>query len=389
MNIINCLLKILRDSIKFKKIVSSLFFILIALTVFKQNSYNAEKIKVKFGLIDTPLKQKSLKAVYEMEDISIEIYNLYRDRIVNILTEKNYKRINNKFLNDPFFKSLFSRKRRHRSKNKIQKLGSGFIISEDGYICTNFHVIRGIEKIKVEVNNKYYDARVIGGDLKTDVALIKINSDKKLKPVFIGNSDRIRVGAFVFAMGNPFGFEKTITFGIISMVPDPTSSMNDNGLIQTDTAINPGNSGGPLINSSGEVIGMNCIRYSSSGNPIGIGLSIPINRVAKIIDLLAKYGKVKRPYIGITLLPFNKEMKGLMKYNRDSGVIVSEVMKNSPSEKGELLKGDVIMTIDNKKMLDPDDVINYISGKKINSVLEFKIWRNKEIINLKIQIEEK
>lgn len=244
--------------------------------------------------------------------------------------------------------------------------GSGFIISPDGYILTNNHVIAKATKIQVRINNNMtYQARVVGTDPATDLALLKIDTPEKLQPIALGNSDSIRVGDWVMAIGDPWDFDRTVTVGVISakgrhnLSSDPGKNAFEN-FLQTDAAINPGNSGGPLIDVQGEVIGINTAIYRPAQN---IGFAIPINTARAILDQLKTRGKVVRGFLGIDITPISEDyMKG---FNLPSmnGALVQSVEPGSPAEKAGIEHGDVVTRVDSEAVNTPQDLIDYVSAR--------------------------
>ncbi len=281
---------------------------------------------------DSPLKNKSnTSKALEIQDTFREIYELYKERVVFISTEQTVKIQQNPFMNDPFFREFFGApgQKQMPKTQKRQGLGTGFIISSDGYICTNHHVIQGVDKVTVKIENKTYDAVVIGSDEATDIALIKIKSNTALKPAFLGNSDLVKVGDWAIAIGNPFGFDKTFTVGVVSATGrhDVDLMGSSLSLIQTDASINPGNSGGPLININGEVIGINRMIYSQSGGSIGIGFAIPINTAKSILEQLKLHKKVKRGYIGVQIVPLTEEYAQELGLKDNKGALVGAIVE--------------------------------------------------------------
>jgi serine protease Do len=343
---------------------------------------------------DSPLKNKSnTQKALEIQDTFREIYELYKERVVFISTEQTVKVQQNPFFDDPFFREFFGAPGQ-KQMPKTQKrtgLGTGFIISSDGYICTNHHVIQGVDKVTVKIENKTYDATVVGSDESTDIALIKIKSTTALKPAYLGNSDTVKVGDWAIAIGNPFGFDKTFTVGVVSAtgrhdVDYPGSSLS---LIQTDASINPGNSGGPLININGEVIGINRMIYSQSGGNIGIGFAIPINTAKSILEQLKVYKKVKRGYIGVQIVPLTEEYAKELGLKDNKGALVGAVVENSPAAKGGLQIGDLIVMINDKKIETYADLLDIVAKTEIGKSLKIQVTRKKEIINLFITVAER
>ena len=343
---------------------------------------------------DSPLKNKSntTKAL-EIQDTFREIYDLYKERVVFISTEQTIKVQQNPMFNDPFFREFFGipGQQQGQRTQKRTGLGTGFIISSDGYICTNHHVVQGVDKVTVKIENKTYDAEVVGSDEATDIALIKIKSSTALKPSYLGNSDEVKVGDWAIAIGNPFGFDKSFTVGVISATgrKDVDLSGTSMSLIQTDASINPGNSGGPLININGEVIGINRMIYSQSGGNIGIGFAIPINTAKDVLEQLKLHKKVKRGYIGVQIVPLTEEYAKELGLKDNKGALIGAVVNGSPASKGGLQVGDLIIMIDDKKIDSYSDLLDIVGKTPIGKTLKIQVIRKKEKVNLFITISER
>lgn len=302
---------------------------------------------------------------------------------------------------DPLFEYFFGRKPKEffYEKYRVQGLGSGFLISPDGYILTNHHVAGNAAKIIVTTTEgKKYDAKVVAEDKVSDVALLKIEG-KNFPYLKLGNSDDVIVGEWVIAMGNPFGLfdlnmKPTVTVGVVSNVGINITQDNRiyKGLIQTDAAISSGNSGGPLLNSLGEVIGINTMIYSTAtssrgAGSIGIGWAIPINRVKKIIDKYFASKNLQRNFdLGITLIePNSIEAKRLF-IKFDEGLLVAEVYRNSPAAKAGLEPGDIILEINGVKVNSIDDYQMIVYDAFIGDELNFKVKRGNKELNLKVDV---
>ena len=286
--------------------------------------------------------------------------------------------------NDPYFRFFFGDRlpMPEQQPRERQGFGSGFIVSEDGYIVTNQHVINGADKIEVSINGieEPLEAEIAWSDFGLDLAVLKIDTDADLTPIKIGNSEKIRPGDWAVAIGNPFGFEHTVTVGVISALGRPIQiPTNDRqvrtyqNLIQLDAAINPGNSGGPLLNINGEVIGINTA-VSAAGQ--GIGFAIPINEIKGIVDQLKTEGQVTQPWLGIAFSEISKDMQDYFKLENREGVIVIEVYPDSPAEKAGLKPYDVIKEIDEKKIDSTSDVADIIQNKELNDRIMIKVIRN-------------
>jgi len=328
----------------------------------------------------------------KVQDTFRKIYNLYQNSVVFISTEQTVKLQSSPFFNDPFFRDFFGQNALPQGKTeKRQGLGTGFILSEDGYICTNYHVIADVDKINVKVDNKNYVAAVVGYDERTDIALLKIQGKGKFQPVFLGDSDKVNVGDWAIAIGNPFGLDKTFTTGVISAIArKDLDLMGDSQThIQTDASINPGNSGGPLINIYGEVIGINRMIYSQSGGNMGIGFAIPINKAKDVLEQLKTHKKVKRGYIGVQIVPLTDDYAGQLGLAKIKGALIGGVMNNSPAEKGGIQVGDVILKINNKEIASYTDVVQEVEKTEIGKTLKVTVWRNKQEVNLFITVKER
>ncbi len=234
-----------------------------------------------------------------------------------------------------------------------QALGSGFIISKDGYIVTNNHVVDGAETVKVKLNNeKEYDAKVIGVDPLTDIALIKIDAGSDLPTVPWGDSDTVRAGDEAVAIGNPFGLGGTVTSGIVSAVSRDIHSGPYDDYIQTDAAINKGNSGGPLFNADGQVIGVNTMIFSPGGGSVGIGFAVPSDLVQKVVADLQDDGTIARGWLGVQIKPMTEEIASVLGYDAPKGAVIEDVSADSPAAKAGLEDGDIIMSFDDKDIKD-------------------------------------
>jgi len=261
-----------------------------------------------------------------------------------------------------FFGQQFQQRQAPRQQQQIVGQGSGFIMSQDGYILTNNHVAGKADRITVKLQDgREFAAKLIGADDHSDVAVIKIKA-QGLPSVRLGNSDDLEVGEWVLAIGNPFGLSHTVTAGIVSAKGRSSIGIADyEDFIQTDAAINPGNSGGPLINLNGEVVGINTAIFSKSGGYMGIGFTIPINMVKAIRDQLIADGKVTRGYLGVSIQNLTPELAKSFGLKNHDGILVADVMKKSPAEKGDMKQGDVILKLRGKAVQDTDKFRNQIA----------------------------
>ena len=264
--------------------------------------------------------------------------------------------------------------------------GSGFIISPDGYILTNTHVIKGMTSIKVTLNDKrQYPAKLIGQDEKSDVALLKIEA-KNLPTVKIGNPDELRSGEWVAAIGAPFGFENSVTSGIVSA---KNRTLPDDGympFIQTDVAINPGNSGGPLFNLKGQVVGINSQIYSRSGGFMGISFAIPINVAMNVADQLKATGKVERGQLGVVIQEVSYDLAKTFGLDKATGALVAKVLAGSPAERGGLKVGDIIRSVNGNEVRSSSDLPMTISSLKPNQTVKLGVWRKGQMHEMEIKL---
>ncbi len=276
-----------------------------------------------------------------------------------------------------------------RMPEQIQQgVGSGFIVSSDGYVLTNAHVVDGASEVTVKLTDKRdFKAKVVGVDKRTDVALLKIDA-AGLPFVRTGDAERTKVGEWVVAMGSPFGFENTVTAGIISAKARRLPDENYVPFIQTDVAINPGNSGGPLFNLAGEVIGINSQIYSRSGGFMGISFAIPIDVAMKIKDQLQKYGKVSRGRLGVAIQGLDAELAQNFGLDKPNGALVASVENGSPAEKAGLAPGDVVLGVNGQKVDNSADLPRIIGEQKPGSVVRLSIWRDRKARDINVTLGE-
>lgn len=337
----------------------------------------------------SPAKQQAVA----LEQAFQEVFDAVSPSVVSIATERTIKVKNHPFQNDPFLEHFFGGRPDQGGQGMKQKqrgLGSGIILSDDGYILTNEHVIGDMDKLTVKLKNKKtYEAKVIGSDKTMDLALLKIKASGELKPVVLGDSSKLKVGNWAIAIGAPLGFEQSFTVGVISAVARGGIDSSGVSYIQTDAAINQGNSGGPLLNINGEVIGINRMIASQSGGSIGIGFTIPINEAKKVVEELKTNGKVKRAWLGIGLEPVSEDDLKELKLSDAKGAIVKQIIQGSPAEAGGIALMDVIVKIGDRDVETPEDVIETVRSSKIGKKLELKVMRKGSIIKMMITTSEK
>lgn len=300
--------------------------------------------------------------------------------VVNISTISKKKMIQPFFEMSPLFEDFFGGPQYRRDKS----LGSGFIISTDGYIVTNDHVVRDAESIQVKLSNdKVYDAKVVGGDHKTDIAVIKISASE-LPTAVLGDSDKLDVGQWAIAIGNPFGLDRTMTVGVISATGRSNMGIETyENFIQTDASINPGNSGGPLLNVYGEVIGINTAIVAAGQ---GIGFAIPVNMAKPIFSQLIKKGSVSRGWMGVTIQPVTEELARSFGLSQAKGALVNDVMKGSPSEKAGILQGDVITAFNGTEVKDPSHLQRLVAESAVGKPARVTVFRDGKTIDLSLSL---
>jgi serine protease Do len=276
-----------------------------------------------------------------------------------------------------------------RQPFRQKSLGSGFIINRDGLILTNNHVIENAEDIVVKLENeKEFKAKVVGRDVKTDIAVIKIDGASNLKAVTLGDSDALRVGEWVVAIGNPFGLEHSVTAGIVSAKGRFIGQGSYDNFIQTDAAINPGNSGGPLLNLKGEVVGINTAIFSRSGGNIGIGFATPINIAKEELPELREKGRVTRGWLGVLIQKVTPEIAESMGLEETRGALVADVMKDGPAAAAGLKVGDVIVEFDGKPIKDSNELPLIVARTPIGRSVSVKVLRGKKTETLTVKIAE-
>lgn len=343
---------------------------------------------------DSKISKEAIDILSKTGQAMAEIAAAVKPAVVNISSTRTIKTpgIPTPFFNDPFFRRFFGdefgyleRPREHKQAS----LGSGVIIDKDGYILTNSHVIKDADEIKVKLSDRReFKVKVIGTDPKTDIAVIKINSNH-LPVIKWGDSDKLKVGETVVAIGNPYGLNQTVTSGIVSATGRSNVGISDyEDFIQTDAAINPGNSGGALVNVRGELIGINTAIFSTSGGYQGIGFAIPSNMAKAVMESLIKKGKVIRGWLGVTIQPVTPELAKQFNLKEEKGVLIGDVIEDSPAEKARLQRGDVIVEYDGKEVDEPTSLRNMVANTPPNKEVAIKILREGKPKTVKATIAE-
>jgi serine protease Do len=289
---------------------------------------------------------------------------------------------------DPFYEFFRRFAPQMPREQESQSLGSGFILSEDGYILTNAHVVDHADKITVRLTDKReFRAKVIGADKRTDVALLKIEATG-LPKVNVGDPNKLKVGEWVVAIGSPFGFDNSVTAGIVSAKGRSLPQDNLVPFIQTDVAINPGNSGGPLFNMDEEVVGINSQIYTRSGGSMGLSFAIPIDVATNVADQLRSSGKVTRGRIGVTIQEMTRELAESFGLSKPNGALISSVEKNAPADKAGIEASDVILKFDGKPVNSSSDLPRMVAVIKPGTKVEVELWRKGESKKVTVQVAE-
>lgn len=271
---------------------------------------------------------------------------------------------------------------------QTSKMGSGMIVSPEGHIVTNWHVINGALEVAVQLNDgRTLTARVAGADPRSDIAVLKVEAEG-LTPIDFGDSESVRVGQMVFAVGNPFGLQETVTQGIISAKGRRTLSEASNEFFQTSTTINPGNSGGPLIDIRGRVIGINNFIISRSGGSEGIGFAIPSNVARRVYEDIIQRGRVIHPWLGVVMRPLTKSLARQLGLPDSRGALVAATLANSPAERGGLMGGDVILSFNGRPVRDGKDLRNRVAEAPVGATASFSVLRAGKPLELKVTMEE-
>ena len=323
-----------------------------------------------------------------------EISCAVKPALVNISTTRTVRIQGGMDLfDDPFFRQFFgdnfNRQHQQPRERKSAGLGSGVIVSQDGYIVTNFHVVKDADEIKVTLSDKReFKGRVIGSDPKTEISIVKIEAIG-LPTVTWGDSDKLEVGEIVLAVGSPYGLNQTVTMGIVSAIGRANVGIADyEDFIQTDAAINPGNSGGALVNVKGELIGINTAIYSTSGGYQGIGFAIPSNMIKSIMDSLVKKGKVVRGWLGVSIQKITAELSKQFSNKDESGVLISDTTENGPADKAGIKRGDIIIEYDARKVEEPYQIRNMVANNTPGDEHIIKVMREGKPLTFTVVIGE-
>jgi len=322
---------------------------------------------------------------------SKELPDIIEDLLPTVVTISATRRNDNAKNGSDFFEDLTqdnfkNTPRKSGSQAKTSAIGSGFFITKDGLILTNYHVIEKANEINISTSKDIkYKAKLLSFDEKSDIALLKVETDEDFEFANFGNSDSVRVGELAIVVGNPYGLGSSVSVGIISARGRSVSEAGNNDLLQTDAAVNKGNSGGPMFNARGEVIGITSAIFSPSGASVGIGFATTSNQVEKVIKQLQEVGRVTRGWIGVSIQEIDSEIAAMV--NIKKGVFVNEVVENSPSDNAGIKTGDVILSFDNKAIKDVSDLPRFISNYTVNKTAKIKVWRGgrERLFDIKVE----
>lgn len=309
--------------------------------------------------------------------------------VVKIEAEIKAPKQNNPFFSNPFFREFFGDQYKEQTE-WVKDLGSGIITSKDGYIVTNYHVVQGARKIDVYLTSRAepYTAKLVGSDDQLDLALLKIDAGDELPLLKFGDSNKLEVGSWVIAIGNPYGLDHTVTVGVISAKGRPIT-INDNqfsDLLQTDASINPGNSGGPLINLQGEVIGINT---AVNAEAQGIGFAIPSSTVTQVMDQLRDGKKSSKRWLGIYMQPVTKELAGYFGLQEPAGVLINSIAEDSPAQKAGLQRGDIVLEYNKKKVNSPEELKTAVTNSTVGEQVIMLVYRGGQTFFTTATISEK
>ena len=329
--------------------------------------------------------KKYTKNAVETQDAFVQVYKNTKDSIVNIRTKKTV--VVDTY--NPLEELLFGRSG-GQEKRESGALGSGFVVSEDGYIVTNNHVVSNADEIYVKFSDgREYRTRLIGTSPEVDIAVLKIESNEKFKPLEFSDSDKIEIGQWSIAFGNPMGLNDSMTVGVISASGRSSLGIEEiENFIQTDAAINQGNSGGPLIDINGKVIGVNTAILSTSGGSVGLGFAIPSNLASVVKDSIISTGKFEKPYIGVYLNNLDSDKIKVLNIKSTNGVLIAKVIPNGPASRAGIQTNDVVVAVNGKPVNSAGAFIGELAAKKIGETVELSIIRNSQTVKVRVALEE-
>ena len=375
---------------KRRKIFTLLSLLFIAMSCSKpvENAKKSEEQKEQKEqtqqMSQEELKKHTKNAV-ETQDAFVQVYKNTKDSIVNIRTKKTVT-VNTY---NPLEELLFGRSG-GVEKRESGALGSGFVVSEDGYIVTNNHVVSNADEIFVKFSDgREYRTKLIGTSPEVDIAVLKIEANEKFKPLEFSDSDKIEIGQWSIAFGNPMGLNDSMTVGVISAAGRSSLGIEEiENFIQTDAAINQGNSGGPLIDINGKVIGVNTAILSTSGGSVGLGFAIPSNLASVVKDSIIATGKFEKPYIGVYLNNLDSEKIKALNIKSTNGVLIAKVVADGPAARAGIQANDVIVAVNGKAVNSAGAFIGELAAKKVGETVELSVIRNSQTVKIRVALEE-
>jgi protease degQ len=354
-------------------LLSMLFLVLSCSNKTGNNSESTNSTTEQQKTVSPEELKKYTKNAAQTQDAFVGVHNSVKDSIVNIRTKKTVT-VNTY---NPLEELLYGRSG-GQEKRESGSLGSGFVVSKDGYVVTNNHVIDGADEIYVKFSNgREYRTKLVGTSPEVDIAVLKIDSNETFKPLEFANSDQVQIGQWSIAFGNPLGLNDSMTVGIVSAAGRSSLGIEEiENFIQTDAAINQGNSGGPLIDITGKVIGVNTAIYSQSGGSVGIGFAIPANLVMTVKDSIIATGKFEKPYIGIYLGNLDADKVKALNLKSSNGVFIAGTVPNGPAAAAGITKNDIIIAVDGKEVNSAGAFVGEIAAKKVGQSVKLTISRN-------------
>ena len=354
-------------------LLSMLFLVLSCSNKTGNNSESTNSTTEQQKTVSPEELKKYTKNAAQTQDAFVGVHNSVKDSIVNIRTKKTVT-VNTY---NPLEELLYGRSG-GQEKRESGSLGSGFVVSKDGYVVTNNHVIDGADEIYVKFSNgREYRTKLVGTSPEVDIAVLKIDSNETFKPLEFANSDQVQIGQWSIAFGNPLGLNDSMTVGIVSAAGRSSLGIEEiENFIQTDAAINQGNSGGPLIDITGKVIGVNTAIYSQSGGSVGIGFAIPANLVTTVKDSIIATGKFEKPYIGIYLGNLDADKVKSLNLKSSNGVFIAGTVPNGPAAAAGITKNDIIIAVDGKEVNSAGAFVGEIAAKKVGQSVKLTISRN-------------
>lgn len=375
---------------KRRKIFTLLSLLFIAMSCSKpldnvKNNEEKKEQKEQTQQMSQEELKKHTKNAVETQDAFVQVYKNTKDSIVNIRTKKTVT-VNTY---NPLEELLFGRSG-GVEKRESGALGSGFVVSEDGYIVTNNHVVSNADEIFVKFSDgREYKTKLIGTSPEVDIAVLKIEANETFKPLEFSDSDKIEIGQWSIAFGNPMGLNDSMTVGVISASGRSSLGIEEiENFIQTDAAINQGNSGGPLIDINGKVIGVNTAILSTSGGSVGLGFAIPSNLASVVKDSIIAKGKFEKPYIGVYLNNLDSEKIKALNIKSTNGVLIAKVVADGPAARAGIQANDVIVAVNGKAVNSAGAFIGELAAKKVGETVELSVIRNSQTVKIRVALEE-